>query len=359
MRPILLVAYLLVLFKCVYAHPFIEAQSLKVSPEPSTENEVATGSAFEAILHLIFENLNLNDVPSILKTSKSWAKKVMDERTLKIMTANSNNFTVDRVWVKSLESGFLSMVQFLIKEERIPRNRLDRAMAIAIEHNQPKVLKYFMAVHAIPLPKDALARAAGNNAIEVVSFLLHEIHVDPSENKNAALNAAIEKNHFEMVQLLLSTGRVNPGAFTCDSIVFAAGRGYLDLVKFLLMDPRVNARNDILYNAAMNNHSDIVKEMLQDPHIGLNDKVHDALAVACQAGYIDIVKMLAVCGYVDISGNDNDALQLAALNGQTEVIKYLTSLPQFYFTEGLLLALGYSHQFGYEDIEKILSALIL
>ena len=75
---------------------------------------------------------------------------------------------------------------------------------------------------------------------EVMTFLLADPRVDPSVNKNRALESAIDRDDLEMVKRLMAHPRItSPDGFFWQA--FSAGtRFHMEIFKFLLADPRVD-----------------------------------------------------------------------------------------------------------------------
>ncbi|MDB4726487.1 ankyrin repeat domain-containing protein [bacterium] len=87
--------------------------------------------------------------------------------------------------------------------------------------------------------QEALINAIKYNDIEIVTILLEEKRVDPSDNYNYAIRKASEYGRDKVVKLLLEDERVDPSDNYNYAIRYASNNGHDKVVKLLLEDKRV------------------------------------------------------------------------------------------------------------------------
>jgi ankyrin repeat protein len=98
--------------------------------------------------------------------------------------------------------------------------------------------------------------------IIVISYLIKNQYIDPSDGGNYAIKCASQNGHVEVVKLLLLDERVEPNAQHDYAIQYASRHGYTEIVKLLLNDPRINkvdTGNYAIRIASRNGHAEVVK----------------------------------------------------------------------------------------------------
>ena len=81
--------------------------------------------------------------------------------------------------------------------------------------------------------------AIENGQLEVVKALLEDKRVDPSDDKNLAIQRASSCGHLEVVKALRKDKRVDPSDDNNLAIRWASKNGRVEVVKLLLKDHRV------------------------------------------------------------------------------------------------------------------------
>lgn len=102
---------------------------------------------------------------------------------------------------------------------------------------------------------DVFEIAASAGAVKIMSFLMHEIGIDPSKNDNQAIISAARSGKPKAVKLLLSDPRVDPSARDNEALRLASVKypgGYpggqlrnnynYSVIELLLKDPRVKPK---------------------------------------------------------------------------------------------------------------------
>ncbi|KAI8904798.1 hypothetical protein EDD86DRAFT_75735 [Gorgonomyces haynaldii] len=92
-------------------------------------------------------------------------------------------------------------------------------------------------IHGVSwLPLEFAARLG---AAEIVSQLLLDPRVDPSQNNQRPLRVAASYGHCQVVKLLLQDPRVEPNANDDEAVRMACSFGHYAVVQLLLLDERV------------------------------------------------------------------------------------------------------------------------
>ncbi len=125
---------------------------------------------------------------------------------------------------------------------------------------------------------EALLRAAENNHVDVVDYLLRHAMFEPSADGNRAITIqkAAMYGHLAVVERLLQDQSVDPSADGNYAVRWAAQKGHLAVVERLLQDARVDpSANDnfAVRRAAERNHLAVVERLLED------DRVDVAVAI--------------------------------------------------------------------------------
>jgi hypothetical protein len=105
--------------------------------------------------------------------------------------------------------------------------------------------------------------------LTLVERLLQD-NVDPSANKNYAIQCAARNGHLAVVERLLQDKRVDPSADQNFAIQNAAYNGHLAVIERLLQDKRVDPSADNNYAvrvAARNGFLAIVERLLEDVRV--------------------------------------------------------------------------------------------
>ncbi len=97
-------------------------------------------------------------------------------------------------------------------------------------------------------------------SLDILMFLINDLHMDPSVKDNLAIITASEYGNIEVVRLLLSDKRVDPSAQNNQAIINASKWGELEVVRLLLSDKRVDPsaqHNGAIHQAHLSGHLDI------------------------------------------------------------------------------------------------------
>ncbi len=166
-------------------------------------------------------------------------------------------------------------------------------------------------------------------ATRTVEYLLTNLKINPSVNRNQAIVSAVNFGS-DIVRLLLADKRVNPADQDNQAVIVAATYGHAKVVKMLLSDKRVNPstqNNSALLFAIQQKHPKVAAVLLDDPRVDPSTSDNTAILQASSKGYVNIVNKLLKDRRVNPSVLKNQPLIYAVRNGHVDVVRlFLNSL---------------------------------
>jgi hypothetical protein len=194
-------------------------------------------------------------------------------------------FEENAAFRRSIASGKVDVVEFLLKDSRINPN--DGAYT-------------------------PLFLAAVKGYAKIVEILLTDARLDLEVDGDDAIGAASEYGHVEVVKLLLEDGRCDPASNRNFPIRIAVIRGNLEVVKALLKDSRADvteSENEAICTAIESHTNEMVMYLLDN----VRETRIDAFEAALKYHNVEIIMYILSNRYVDPS--ISDAIQIAAANG--------------------------------------------
>jgi len=233
-----------------------------------------------------------------------------------------------------------------------PLNNLNTA----IGQNDIVLLKYLLfELHVDPTNnKDIIRLAVQTNNIEMIKLLLLDKRIDPNGGRIYPIILASRKGYIEIFKLLLADSRVDPSTNDNQCICFASLNGHYEVVKLLLADSRVEPSTICINNASINGHYKVMKLLLADSRVDPSVHSNNALLRAIQYGHYEVVKLLLADSRVDPSANDNEGIRGSCEFGFLEIVKLLLDDPRVDPTANNNSALILASCNGHVNIVKLL-----
>jgi len=240
----------------------------------------------------------------------------------------------DKALKVSARYGSISFLKTLLTKIVISPDLLNKALISAVKGRQLKNVVYLLQLGAddydealttativddidivkllITYTKDvliAIILAARRGHIDILKVLLS---VNTDDILDEVMREAAANNHIDIVLYVLELGAKDFD----DAMVYAAKGGHIDVVQ-LMLDYGATNVNETMYNAAEAGFIDIVKLML----VYKASEIDEALISAATGGHLEIIKYLVSIGAKDYE----NSIYKAALNGHLEVVQYLVT----------------------------------
>ncbi len=140
--------------------------------------------------------------------------------------------------------GHADVVERLLQDVRVnPWDSDNFSLLAALNHGHLSVIKILLRSATSEEMNYAIKMAVMNGNVDVVTFLMKDMRVDPSTMNNEALRVAAKEKHLGTVEVLLYDHRVEPNAagdFLFSVFSSAVMRQDIRLVNKFIEDTRIN-----------------------------------------------------------------------------------------------------------------------
>lgn len=205
---------------------------------------------------------------------------------------------------------------------------------------------------------ERFSRAIYDGDVGMVSLLIH-LGIDPSAERNFAIQVASERGHQAVVNWLLADPRVDPSAGENYPIRWASKNGHVAVVDRLLqyrdasgrlcVDPSAEDNLAIRW-ASRNGHVAVVDRLLADPRVNPSADGNFAIRVASENGRLAVVERLLADPRVYPSARNNEAIRLASNRGHLAVVNRLLEDPRVDPSARNNEAIQFASQFGHAAV---------
>jgi hypothetical protein len=164
--------------------------------------------------------------------------------------------------------GYLNIVKFLLNDDRVnPSLRHNQAIINCVDTNFEMGKQLSIFIKKPLLIYNQIKTNGTKKHLEILTLLLKNPHVDPSDQNNQTIINAVKSKNYKAVKLLLKDNRINPidqnyAALECCKSV--------KIMKLFLKDIRIDPcynNNFLLINAMKESQIKMVDLLLKDSRI--------------------------------------------------------------------------------------------